>query len=57
MNPTGSGTTAGSTCPSADKRQPVRVELWNEDCIAGMAERIQSSSVNLTVTSIPFEEL
>lgn len=33
------------------------VQIFNEDCIAGMAERISSSSVHLTVTSIPFEEL
>ncbi|HWA98893.1 MAG TPA: DNA methyltransferase [Pirellulales bacterium] len=34
-----------------------KVQIFNEDCIAGMAERVSSSSVHLTVTSIPFEEL
>lgn len=33
------------------------VEIWNEDCIAGMAARVADDSVHLTVTSIPFEEL
>lgn len=32
-------------------------QIFNEDCIAGMAERIAPQSVHLTVTSIPFEEL
>ena len=31
--------------------------VWNEDCIAGMEERIEPDSIDLTVTSIPFEEL
>lgn len=31
--------------------------IFNEDCIAGMAGRIPDNSVHLTVTSIPFEEL
>ncbi len=31
--------------------------IWNQDCIAGMAERLADASVHLTVTSIPFEEL
>lgn len=31
--------------------------IYNEDCIAGMAERVLDDSVHLTVTSIPFEEL
>jgi hypothetical protein len=35
----------------------VRAEVWNEDCIAGMAARLADNSVHLTVTSIPFEEL
>lgn len=35
----------------------LRAEVWNEDCIAGMASRLRDGSVNLTVTSIPFEEL
>lgn len=32
-------------------------KIWNQDCIAGMAEHIADDSVHLTVTSIPFEEL
>lgn len=35
----------------------ARAEIFNQDCIAGMAERIADGSVHLTVTSIPFEEL
>lgn len=31
--------------------------IYNQDCIAGMAERIPDGSIHLTVTSIPFEEL
>jgi DNA modification methylase len=31
--------------------------VWNEDCVRGMAERLAPNSVHLTVTSIPFEEL
>lgn len=34
-----------------------KIQLYNEDCITGMAERIPDNSVHLTVTSIPFEEL
>lgn len=33
------------------------IELWNEDCISGMANRIPNNSIHLTITSIPFEEL
>ncbi len=32
-------------------------QIFNEDCIAGLAERVPDNSVHLTVTSIPFEEL
>ncbi len=32
-------------------------QIWNEDCIKGMAERLEPNSVDLTVTSIPFEAL
>ena len=32
-------------------------EIWQEDCITGMAERLAPASVHLTVTSIPFESL
>ena len=35
----------------------TRAEVFNEDCIAGMCERLDPESVHLTVTSIPFEEL
>lgn len=34
-----------------------KAEIFNEDCISGMAERLADGSVHLTVTSIPFEEL
>lgn len=33
------------------------INLYNEDCISGMAEKVADESVHLTVTSIPFEEL
>lgn len=36
--------------------QPT-VQIWNEDCISAMDERLPDASVDLTVTSIPFEEL
>lgn len=32
-------------------------EIWNQDCIAGLAEKVPDESVHLIVTSIPFEEL
>jgi DNA modification methylase len=32
-------------------------EIWNEDCIAGMAVRLPAESVDLCVTSIPFSDL
>lgn len=35
----------------------VNAVVYNQDCIAGMAERLAPGSVHLTVTSIPFEEL
>lgn len=39
-------------------RLPIRdVTVWNEDCIRGMARHIESDSIDLTITSIPFEEL
>ena len=31
--------------------------IFNQDCIAGMAEKLADASINLTITSIPFEEL
>lgn len=34
-----------------------KIELFNEDCISGMENRIADESVHLTITSIPFEEL
>lgn len=33
------------------------IELYNEDCITGMAELLADESIHLTITSIPFEEL
>lgn len=33
------------------------VQIFNEDCISGMAERLDPESVDLTVTSIPFSNL
>jgi DNA modification methylase len=35
----------------------VTCRVWNEDCIEGMATRLDRDSVGLTVTSPPFEEL
>jgi len=35
----------------------MKVDLYNEDCISGMASRLAPESVHLIVTSIPFEEL
>jgi hypothetical protein len=35
----------------------VRAEVWNQDCIRGMAERLDPDSIDLCVTSIPFEDL
>lgn len=35
----------------------ARAEVWNEDCISGMANRLAERSIHLIVTSIPFEEL
>jgi hypothetical protein len=37
-------------------RDPT-AQLWNEDCITGMAARLADNSVHLTVTSPPFEDL
>lgn len=34
-----------------------KIDLYNEDCISGMAEKVADNSIDLTVTSIPFEEL
>lgn len=34
-----------------------KVDIYNEDCITGMADKIADNSIHLTVTSIPFEEL
>jgi DNA modification methylase len=33
------------------------VRIWNEDCISGMAARLEPESVDLLVTSIPFSNL
>ncbi|HKS26340.1 MAG TPA: site-specific DNA-methyltransferase [Pyrinomonadaceae bacterium] len=35
----------------------LQTQIWNEDCITGMASRLPDNSIHLTVTSIPFEEL
>lgn len=35
----------------------AKVEIYNEDCISGLAQRVPDGSVHLTITSIPFEEL
>jgi DNA modification methylase len=32
-------------------------QIWNEDCITGLAAHVPDGSVHLTVTSPPFEEL
>jgi DNA modification methylase len=32
-------------------------EIWNEDCVRGMPDRLEPESVDLTVTSIPFGAL
>lgn len=35
----------------------VRAEVWNQDCITGMAEHLEPESVSLVISSPPFEEL
>lgn len=35
----------------------INAHVWNQDCIKGMPDRLEPESVDLTVTSIPFEEL
>src|SRR3954471_23686782 len=35
----------------------IRADIYNQDCIKGMPERLPENSVDLTITSIPFEEL
>lgn len=37
--------------------QQADCTIWNEDCITGMRERLGPESVDMVVTSIPFEEL
>lgn len=34
-----------------------KIQLFNEDCITGMQNKLEPESIHLTVTSIPFEEL
>ena len=34
-----------------------QIQVWNEDCIPGLSERIAPQSVDLCVTSIPFGAL
>ena len=45
------------TTEAATMPQAARCEIFNEDCITGMAKRIPDESVHLSITSIPFEEL
>lgn len=33
------------------------LQIWNEDCISGMAEHLEESSIDLIVSSIPFGAL
>lgn len=40
---------------SADDRLIAKSAFYNEDCIAGMAERVPADGIDLVVTSIPFE--
>ena len=35
----------------------MNAAIWNEDCITGMARRLEPDSIDLTVTSIPFGSL
>jgi DNA modification methylase len=35
----------------------IKTQIYNEDCISGLASRVADESVHLAVTSIPFEEL
>ena len=42
--------------PEPDASEP-RIDLYNCDCITGMREHLAPGSVDLVVTSIPFEEL
>ena len=35
----------------------LTLEIWGEDCVSGMAERLGPESIDLTVTSIPFSNL
>lgn len=42
---------------AAGRHGSARVSLYNQDCISGMAERLDDNSVHLVITSIPFEEL
>lgn len=37
--------------------QPAECRLWNEDCVTGMRSRLEPESLDMIVTSIPFEEL
>lgn len=50
-----SALSASASCATSAVKTTAQV--WNEDCIAGMAARLGDESVHLTVTSIPFEEL
>jgi DNA modification methylase len=35
----------------------AQYHIFNEDCIGGLAARVPDNSIDLTITSIPFEEL
>ena len=35
----------------------MTAQIWNEDCVQGMADRLEPDSVDLLVTSIPFGSL
>ena len=36
------------------RRNGARIRLFNEDCIAGMSARVAAGSVNVIVTSPPY---
>lgn len=46
-----------SSLPILHGSQMTSADIYNEDCISGMGSRLTPASVDLTVTSIPFEEL
>jgi DNA modification methylase len=40
-----------------DAAKGVTCRIWNRDCITGMEDLLEADSIDLTVTSPPFEEL